>query len=200
MATRRVSARASSDDHGQFFGTPETCWLIDHPDRRMRLLSEFSFVDPDKVPWKVPPKYVVDGASIPRALWTLIGSPYTGDYRRASIVHDKACDDAKGNNSARKAADRMFYHACRAGGCSPAYALLLYLGVRFGAWMPSVAAWRGLRQKEGVLFLSAADGRMQADFRLVGEKLLSAAPTDDPMEIQRRTDAAIKAELRVSFS
>ena len=60
----------------------------------------------------------MDGASIPRALWTLVGSPYRGDYRRASIVHDQACDDAHGDKDKRRAADRMFYHACREGGCN----------------------------------------------------------------------------------
>jgi hypothetical protein len=34
----------------------------------------------------------------------------------------------------------MFYHACRAGGCSVAEAVLLYLGVRLGSIAPKVAS------------------------------------------------------------
>src|SRR6266446_3380743 len=98
----------------------------------MRLTKAFSFEDPSHKIWLAPKNAVIDGASIPRALWTLVGSPYTGDYRRASIVHDKACDDAVNNSTARRAADRMFYHACRAGGCSIEDATLLYVGVRIG--------------------------------------------------------------------
>jgi hypothetical protein len=87
--------------HGTFSGEPETRWLMEtaEENRRMKLLAPFSFVDPDGKEWITPVNYNVDGASIPRAVWTLVGSPYTGDYRRASVVHDKACDDAVGNAS-----------------------------------------------------------------------------------------------------
>lgn len=42
---------------------------------------------------------------------------------------------------ARRNADKMFYHACRVGGCSPRQALLLYLGVRIGAILKIRGAW-----------------------------------------------------------
>ena len=47
----------------------------------MGLLKKFSFKDPDAQEWAAPAGAVIDGASIPRALWTIVGSPYTGDYR-----------------------------------------------------------------------------------------------------------------------
>ena len=129
--------------HGEFSGEPRTLWLTDKAarDRKMQVLQDFCFTDPDNKEWRTPAEYAVDGASIPQALWTVVGSPYTGDYRRASVVHDKACDDANGNASARRAADRMFFHACRAGGCSIAEAIL-YIGVRIGALKQMVPAWR----------------------------------------------------------
>ncbi len=68
-----------------------------------------------------------------------MGSPYTGDYRNASVVHDIACIGA--NKKQRKAADRMYYHACRRGGCTKWQALVQYLGVRIGAWLPGVTLW-----------------------------------------------------------
>jgi Protein of unknown function (DUF1353) len=96
--------------HGTFSGEPETRWLTetDEEDRRMKLLAPFSFLDPDGKEWIAPVDYCVDGALIPRAVWTLVGLQYTGDYRRASVVHDKACNDAVGNSEARREADRMF--------------------------------------------------------------------------------------------
>src|SRR4029077_19182020 len=79
--------------HGEFSGQPEAVWLTEDgtEDRNMEILREFLFTDPSSTKWIAPAGSVVDGASIPRALWTIVGSPYTGDYRRASVVHDVAC-------------------------------------------------------------------------------------------------------------
>ena len=122
--------------HGQFSGNPSTEWMEDAgPDRNMRLLADFFFVDPDGRKWVASKDSVVNGASIPEALWSSVGSPYTGNYRRASIVHDVACDTA---TVSRAEADKMFYFACLAGGCSMLQAKLLYAGVRIGAWTSSL--------------------------------------------------------------
>lgn len=190
--------------HGTFSGEPETRWLTetDEEDRRMKLLAPFSFLDPDGKEWIAPVDYCVNGASIPRAVWTLVGSPYTGDYRRASVVHDKACDDAVGNSEARREADRMFYHAYRAGGCSITQAILLYIGVRIGAWTPLVPAWRDTETSdlnESRLTITAGEQRIQADFRLAAERVLSDGETDDPYEIERRTDAALSAITNIDL-
>lgn len=180
--------------HGTFSGEPRAVWLTeDGPDRRMRVEERFSFTDPDGRLWQADADAVVDGASIPRALWTIVGSPYTGDYRRASIVHDIACDDAH-DPAARRAADRMFYHACRAGGCSIAESIVLYLGVRIGAHTGAVAAWREAAQDERRgpgLHRRRSEVRLEADFRRAGKQVLGAGETDDVLEIERRVDAAL---------
>ena len=44
-------------------------------------------------------------------------------------------------NIPRKEADKMFYYACIAGGCSKSQAALLYAGVRLGDWAGSVMNW-----------------------------------------------------------
>lgn len=120
---------------GLFSGDPQTTWLTEPGvDRRMRLLADFWFDDPVGHRWFAPKGSVVDGASIPQALWSSVGSPYTGPYRRASIVHDVACNT---NGVPRDAADEMFYFACIAGGCSVIQAKLLYAGVRIGSWAAS---------------------------------------------------------------
>ena len=120
-------------NHGSFSGNPKTEWLVDQSgaDRGMALIKDFWYLDPSGRKWDAPKGSVINGASIPRPLWSTVGSPYTDDYRRASIVHDVACDD---RTVLRKDADVMFYHACLAGGCSFLQANLLYAGVRIGAW------------------------------------------------------------------
>jgi hypothetical protein len=180
--------------HGDFSkNPPRTLWLTEaKADRHMQLLTEFWFRDPDNRLWTTPVHYKIDGASIPKPLWSLVGSPYTGDYRRASIVHDKACDDAAGDQAARRAADRMFYHACREGGCSVVEATLLYIGVRIGALTPLVPAWQeASKTEEPRANRSPGDDRLEADFRLAVEKVLAQGETDDPHEVERRTDEAL---------
>lgn len=68
---------------------PRFEWLPDG--RTMLLLNTLTYVDPKGVEWIAPEGSLVDGASIPRALWTLSGSPFVGKYRVASIVHDVYC-------------------------------------------------------------------------------------------------------------
>lgn len=99
---------------GEFSGEPKTVWLTeDGPDRHMTLIEPFWYKG-KVMDVTAPAGFRIDGATIPSALWSLVGSPYTGDYRRASIVHDKACVDANGDTKKRRAADRMFFYACRA--------------------------------------------------------------------------------------
>jgi hypothetical protein len=119
--------------YGQFSGNPKTEWLTNStgPDRDMRMLEDFWYIDPNGKTWKAPAGSVINGASIPRPLWSTVGSPYTDDYRCASVVHDVACGDPA---IPREEADKMFYFACLAGGCSTFQAKLLYAGVRVGAW------------------------------------------------------------------
>lgn len=184
-------------NHGTFSGEPVTRWLTEpDDDRRMQLLELFRFQDPAGEFWDASVGSTVDGASIPRPLWTLVGSPYTGDYRRASVVHDVACARAGTDRSRRRAADRMFYHACRAGDCGVRQAILLYLGVRIGAVWPSVPQWASALQvaESGPrLSRSAAEDRMEADFRRAGEMVLAGGEDDDIEEIERRVDGALTA-------
>lgn len=118
--------------NGSFSGNPKTEWLSDKGgDRDMRMLEAFWYIDPDGRRWDAPAGTVVNGASIPRTLWSTVGSPYTGDYRRAAVVHDAAVGQ---EGVLRADADAMFYFACLAGGCSTVQAKMLYAGVRIGAW------------------------------------------------------------------
>ena len=182
--------------HGTFSGEPETAWLTEGgtQDRNMRLMKQFVFKDPDATVWIAPMDAVVDGASIPRALWTIIGSPYTGDYRRASVVHDVACVEAGGDKKKRRAADRMFFHACRAGGCSIWQSILLYLGVRIGASAPDVPAWHAAIATETArprIRRTADEMKLENDFQVIADHVLAAGETDDPLKLEKRADEAI---------
>ena len=191
---RKVKARISSR-FGEFSkAAPQTEWVVDKNDRDMLLLRYFDFVDANNVTWPAPVNLRTDGASIPRAFWTLVGSPYTGLYRRAALVHDEACKVAGGNAAKRLAADKMFYSACRAGHCSPAQALVLFLGVRFGAWMPHVAEIAETPRKFSVrLAMTPQEQRLVADFRLVGERLLSRKIADDADAVAQAVDQELAA-------
>jgi hypothetical protein len=192
---------------------PMTEWLTEpESDRRMKLLRTFEFRDP-KFPagtWVVPANYDgMDGASIPRALWSLVGSPYTGDYRRASIVHDYACDQ----NVPRSRADRMFYRACRAGGCSVGQSILLYIGVRIGAWLKGHRQFSALVADEEQdlgprLFRSSAESRIENVYQRVAQKmalsqyfsLAQDSTQDDAEAIEPVVDAAIDEEFAREFA
>jgi hypothetical protein len=188
--------------HGIFSGEPRTEWLTEvGPDLRMRLLDRFTFTDPAGRTWEAPASRVVDGASIPRPLWSIVGSPYTGDYRRASIVHDVATDAAT-TPAERAAADRMFFHACRAGGCPLLEAIALYVGVRIGAYIERVPAWKaaGLAAtRVPHLAATAWDARLQADHRLACEVVLADGPTEDAAELEARVDHALSMLTNVAF-
>ena len=190
--------------HGTFSGEPETVWLTEKgaDDRKMRILRDLSFTDPSSQIWHAPAGSIVDGASIPRALWTVVGSPFTGDYRRASVVHDVACDDAGGDKAKRRAADRMFFHACRAGGCSVRQAIVLYLGVRIGAAAGEVASWQAARSIATAgprISRTADEARVEADFEAMAQRVLASGETDDPLELERRADEALAALLGTSL-
>lgn len=116
-----------------FSGDPVTVWRSgENGFRDMELAETLSFTDHVKE-WVAEKGRVINGASIPRALWSVVGAPYVGRYRRPSIIHDVYCDDATSYRD-RRSADRMFYRACRAEGLTRLSSAILYLGVRFGAW------------------------------------------------------------------
>lgn len=115
-------------DFGHYDGVPLTEWLPDG--RRMRMRAPFVFIHPDGGRWNVPDGAVVDGASIPRAFWTLIGGPFEGRYRDASIVHDHHCDT---KSRPWRATHRMFHQAMRCSGVDAVKARVMFAAVyRFG--------------------------------------------------------------------
>jgi len=41
--------------------------------RQVQLVEDFGFIDEMEIRWDVPKGAIVDGASIPQALWSIIG-------------------------------------------------------------------------------------------------------------------------------
>lgn len=97
--------------------------------RNIRLESDLIFFDPSDVRWAAPKGAVVDGASIPRGFWSLVGGPFEGKYRNASIIHDWFCDK---RTRTWQATHRVFFDGMIASGVSVARAKLLYYAVWWG--------------------------------------------------------------------
>jgi hypothetical protein len=70
----------------RFLNSPVVKLLPDG--RNIQLISDLTFVDEADLEWPVPKGAEVDGASIPKPFWSIIGGPYEGKYRDASIIHD----------------------------------------------------------------------------------------------------------------
>jgi hypothetical protein len=103
--------------------------------RKIVLLNNYRFQDPKGDIWLATKGSTVDGASIPRMFWSLIGGPLEGPYRNASVIHDYYCVT---RNKDWQQTDRVFYQGMRAAGVSQAKALVMYYAVvAFGPrWGP----------------------------------------------------------------
>jgi len=96
--------------------------------QRMRVIEDFGFMEADGVHWPVPPKTTVDGASIPQVLWSVMGGPFEGKYRDASVVHDYYCAVRSAD---WRSVHRMFYRAMLVSGVSVRRAKVMYAAVYF---------------------------------------------------------------------
>jgi hypothetical protein len=129
----------------RFEGDVNAVWLRHSgPDRKMRLATDFAFVDSRGVRWDAPAGSTIDGASIPEILWSsLIGTPYIGDYRRATVVHDVACQEM---TRPHEEVHYMFYEAMICDGVDEERAVFMYTAVRlFGPKWPAIASKRKSR-------------------------------------------------------
>lgn len=124
---------------GYYSGNVEARWENDG--RSMTLLSELRYVDPDGVVWTAPAGSAVDGASIPRSLWSLMGGPFEGRYRNGSVLHDVAYDR---HTRSWAQCDRMFYNAMRCSGVGAVEAKTMYFALyKFGRHWKRPGAFAG---------------------------------------------------------
>ena len=113
-----------AEEFGEFSGAPVV--QLGGDGRTVTLMEDLSFTDPHDRVWLVKKGTIVDGASIPRQFWSVIGGPFEGQYRDASIVHDHFCQ--------RRAHDadlvhNTFYLGMRARGVGESKAWVMYKAV-----------------------------------------------------------------------
>jgi hypothetical protein len=130
---------------GYYSGLPETRW--DSDGRSMTLLNELRYTDPQGVVWIAPAGSRVDGASIPRSLWSIMGGPFEGKYRNASVLHDVAYEE---HNRPWQDCDRMFYNAMRCSGVGAAESKTMYYALyKFGHhWKFPIRRAKRVKEKE----------------------------------------------------
>ena len=104
-----------------FTNTVKTEWLPGGRD--MRLLEQVEFIDSKDLRWIALKGSIINGASIPRFFWRVIGSPFTGKYRDATVLHDVYCQ-----NHLRTCEEvhKMFLEAMLFSGVSKTKAHLMY--------------------------------------------------------------------------
>lgn len=158
---------------GRYEGLPPQIELEDDG-RNATVLAPLTYFGPDDLAWPVPAGATCDGASIPQAFWTIIGGPFEGKYRNASIIHDRYCV-----TQSRRWRDThlMFWQAMRCSGVGATRAAVMYYAVRrFGPRWPDPGL-EGLAVQPP---LSAAGLAADAD-RIIRENL-------DPRAIDQLVD------------
>ncbi|MEK9810377.1 MAG: DUF1353 domain-containing protein [Candidatus Nanopelagicales bacterium] len=106
-------------------GAVKVEWLDNGRD--MRLLESLTYTDQNGQQWKALEGDIIDGASIPRFFWRLIGSPFVGRYRRASVIHDVYCKTQIHESPAIHA---LFHEMMLVDGVSQWVAFWMWLAVR----------------------------------------------------------------------
>lgn len=94
------------------------------------LLSDLYYTS-DKFRIHVKKGMTTDGASIPRILWTAIGSPFIGKYRKASIIHDALY---RSHALSKKDSDRVFLDIMKSLGVGTIKRYLIFGGVFTFGW------------------------------------------------------------------
>ena len=86
----------------------------------------------------VPALLKVDGASIPRFLWRVIGHPLMPEYWVGMLIHDYLYGSTDLpdflKELSRKEVDKLFYDLLLDQGVSWPMAKAMYRGVRLGGW------------------------------------------------------------------
>ena len=100
--------------------------------RKVRVVESFSYYRGKKggTTIDVPVGFVSDGATIPRFAWPIIGSPLTGKYRAAAILHDFLYYSAR---YSRKRCDEIFLEAMTVLKVNKVKRTIIFWAVRFGA-------------------------------------------------------------------
>lgn len=156
--------QAGGDKFGKYDNAPVQVQFCGDG-RHVRLLREFSYIDPSGAKWEAPSGSIVDGASIPNWAWSIIGGPFEGKYRDASVIHDVACV-----NQMRpwEYTHLAFYYAMLASGVDETKAKIMYTAVyRYGPrWQVHDSNWNAPELKtDGFQCADAIGNSSNADKR-----------------------------------
>jgi hypothetical protein len=86
-------------------------------------MTKYYYIDPLERKWDAPRGSIVNGADIPMEFWSIAGGPFEGKYRKASVLHDVACQVKK---QTWRRVHRMFFDAMMCEGLPLKKALALY--------------------------------------------------------------------------
>lgn len=89
----------------------------------MMLVEPFAFTEDSGTKWVAPKGSIVDGASIPMIAWSVVGGPFEGKYRDASVIHDVGCTE---RSRTWEATHLAFYKAMLVGGVPEGKAKVMY--------------------------------------------------------------------------
>ncbi len=90
---------------------------------------------------KVKAGFDFDGASIPRALWSVYGNPLSGEFRIAALVHDALYASEK---LSRELADAIFLDLMKQHKVGYIKRQTMYYAVRSAGWY----VWKGHTKEE----------------------------------------------------
>lgn len=82
----------------------------------------------------IPKGYVFDGASIPRSMWSVIGSPFEPRLMKAACVHDWYCEHTSHCYESRAIGDSVFFKLLAEAGVSPWRRRIMFVGVRLNSF------------------------------------------------------------------
>jgi hypothetical protein len=177
LADAADAARPQSN--GEFIGRVVGEWLDDGRD--MELKEDFVYIDPTGAPWLAPTGSIVNGASIPQVLWSLIGGPFEGRYRNASVIHDVACE---AKNRPWQDVHRAFYFACLCGGVPQQRAAELYAAVLQGGPQWEIAK-KEVTQAYTVVVAHTAATEIEVTDPVTGKKRKEMRYMTEPREEKR---------------
>ena len=166
----------------------------EHGPGKMELLKPFAYIDPGSRRWEAKQGYVTDGASIPQVFWSVVGSPFTGEYLRAAVIHDWYCD---AKTERWQDVHRTFYHASLRAGVGEVKAAILYAAVyHFGPRWPEGGAEAAESYPIGRVLENLAAGAPESDdTRRMGydPTTRSLVPQDITQRVPMLADAAADA-------
>lgn len=119
------SQAALAQEKGKFYGNL-SYHAVEGKERVVKLITPFSFKDPRGKIWVAPAGAEVDGATIPPSLWSIVGAPFTGKYREASVIHDYYCWS---KSESWQDTHKVFYEGMIANGVSETKAYQMYMAV-----------------------------------------------------------------------